>query len=199
MKKIFALTVIFVMTFFVTACGSEERTAPAADIKILADAFLHGDEVSLKKINMTPEEYDKQFVAEFAKSFTESSGITFTPEQIQKVNDAMRNLFLRSTCETADVEVKGDNATVKITVSTLTPFDENAVLAKLPENIATLDETERNDALANALTEILNEWQYSGTAEFNVECAYNKQHKFWLPVESENFGETIAKKVFNVQ
>ena len=197
MKKIFSLTIL-ILALCVTACGTE-KTSPTADINLLCKAFLQGDEVSLKKIGMTPEDYEKQFVEDFSKSFTESSGIQFTPEQIAKVNDAVRKLLASTTFETAPVTENDNNATVKITVSTLSPFDENSLRAKLPENITALSDAEINDAIINALVSLIQEWQFTGTVDFNVECAYNDTAKMWLPVNLENFGNMLGIKIFNVQ
>lgn len=199
MRKILSLTAILVFALLVTACGSEEkRTSPADDVNVLCKAFLQGDEASLKKIGMTPEQYEKQFILEFSKSFTESSGMNFTSEQIVKVNDAMRSLLARSTCETAVVSENGDDATVKVTVSTLSQLDEAAFMSKLPENILTMSDAERVDAFANVFAEFLKDMSYSGTKEFNVECKYDAQEKMWLPVDVENFGNTLAENVFGM-
>lgn len=197
MKKFFSLAVL-IFALCVTACGAE-RTSPAADMNTLCKAFLQGDEVSLKKIGSTPEDYEKQFIEDFSKSFTESSGIQFTPEQIAKVNDAIRKLFSSATFETAPVAENDDNATVKITVSTLSPFDENAFRSKIPENITALSDAEINDAIINALVSMIQEWQFIGKADFNVECVYNDVAKMWLPVNLENFGNNLGTKIFNVQ
>mgnify|MGYP002622356734 CR=1 FL=1 len=202
MKKIFSLMAILLVAMFVTACGGSEpeaRTAPSADVNALCKAYLQGDEASLKKFGSTPEEYEQQFLSEFSSSFTSSSGLTLTPEQLSTVNTALRNLLARSTFEVADVSEEGDNATVKVTVSTLTMFNENDIIAKLPANVATLDETARMDAIVTALVEILNEWQYTGTTDFDVACKYDSQAKAWLPVELEQFGVTIAKKIFGIE
>lgn len=200
MKKVFSLMALLLVAMFVTACGGEEekaaaRTAPAADVKVITQAYLHGDEASLQKIGMTKEEYEKKFLDEFAESFTKSSGLNFTPEQIDKISAATREMLSRSTFEVADVSTNGDNATVKVTLSTLTPFDENAMLAKLPENAASLSDTERMDAVATILSEILKEWQYGDNAEFNVECKYSEQDKMWVPVDVEQFGTTLIQKL----
>lgn len=201
MKKIFSLMALLLVAMFVTACSGEEketRTSPAADINVICNAYLHGDEASLKKIGLTKDEYEKQFILEFSKSLTESSGINFSSEQIVKVNDAMRELMSRSTFETADVSKNGDNATVKITVGALPPFDASAILGRLPANVAEFDETERNDAIANVLVELIKEWQYSNTAEFNVECNYAEDLKMWIPVKAEEFGVTLTQKIFSM-
>lgn len=200
MKKIFSLVALLLVAMFVTACGGEEtRTAPSADVSVICKAYLHGDEASLKKIGVTKEEYDKKFIQEFSKSFTESSGINFSAEQIEKVNAAMRDLLSRSTFEVTDVSTNGDNATVKVTVSTLSPFDSSAILGRLPENVSTFDENARTDAIANVIAELIKEWQYSGNDEFNVECNYAADAKMWVPVKVEEFGVTITQKIFGIK
>ena len=199
MKKVFSLMALLLVAMFVTACGGGEekaaRTAPAADVKVITQAYLHGDEASLQKIGMTKEEYEKKFLDEFAESFTKSSGLNFTPEQMDKISAATREMLSRSTFDVADVSTNGDNATVKITVSTLTPFDESAMLTKLPENVASLNESEKMDAVATIISEIFKEWQYSGNTEFNVECKYSEQDKMWVPVDVEQFGTMLVQKL----
>lgn len=194
MKKILSAAVLM-LALFVTACGAE-KNSPAADINTLCNAFLHFDKESLKKVGMTPAEYEKQFIAEFTKGFIQSSGINFSGEQITKVNDAVINAFKRTEFKTETVSENENNATVKITVSTFEKFDENLVLSKVPANAAELSEAEQINAVANALAAALQDLKTVGNSDFTVDCQYNEEAKMWLPVELENFGVTLATKIF---
>lgn len=194
MKKILSATVLM-LALFVTACGTE-KNSPADDINTLCKAFLHFDEAALKKVDMTPADYEKQFIAEFTKGFIQSSGINFSGGQITKVNDATVNVFKRTEFKTETISENENKATVKITVSTFEKFDENLVLSKIPANVESMSETEQINAVANALAAALQDLKIAGNSDFTVDCQYNEQAKMWLPVELENFGVTLATKIF---
>ena len=194
MKKILSLTILM-LALFVTACGAE-KNSPAADINTLCKAFLHFDETSLNKVGMTPADYEKQFIAEFTKGFIQSSGINFSGGQIAKVNDALTDAFKRTEFKTETLSENENKATVKITVSTFENFDENLVLSKIPANAAEMSEAEQINAVANALAAALQDLKIVGNSDFTIDCQYNEQAKMWLPVELENFGVTLATKIF---
>lgn len=194
MKKIFSVAVL-IFALMLTACGAE-KVSPAEDVNTLCKAFLHFDEAALNKVGWTPEDYEKQFIAEFTKSFTESSGVNFTAEQIAKINDAVKAAFKRSTFKTETVSENENAATVRITVSTFEKLDETFITSKLPANIYEMSETERIDAVANAIAAALNDLQIVGDSVFTVDCEYNEQAKMWLPVQMQEFGFTLATKIF---
>ena len=194
MKKILSATVLM-LALFVTACGTE-KNSPADDINTLCKAFLHFDEAALKKVDMTPADYEKQFIAEFTKGFIQSSGINFSGGQITKVNDATVNVFKRTEFKTETISENENKATVKITVSTFEKFDEDLVLSKIPANAAELSEAEQINAVANALAAALQDLKIVGNSDFTVDCQYNEQAKMWLPVQMNDFGFTLATKFF---
>lgn len=197
MKKIFSLVALLLVAMFVTACGAE-KNSPAADIDALCNAFLHFDEADLKRVGMTPAEYEKQFIAEFTKGFIASSGINFSGGQIAKIHDATVNAFKRTDFKTETVSESENNATVKITVSTFEKFDENLVLSKIPANASATSEAERIEVVANALAAALQDLKIVGSSEFTVDCQYDEQAKMWLPVQIQDFGYTLTKKIFTL-
>ena len=201
MKKVFALAML-VMALLVSACGGGEEKAavkptPAEDVATICNALLHFDDAALKKVGLNPEEYQKEFLGGFSKSFIESSGIAFSDEQVAKVNDAVENAFKRATIKTETVSEEGNKATVKVTVDTFEKFTEDLVTAKFPENIAELPETERNDAIINAAIATLQDLKVTGNADLTFECQYNEEAKMWAPV-GDDYAAKIAAAIFSI-
>ena len=66
----------------------------------------------------------------------------------------------------------------------------------MPANVYEMSETERIDAVANAIAAALNDLQIVGDYDFTVDCEYNEQGKMWLPLQMQEFGFTLATKIF---
>ena len=194
MKKILSATILM-LALFVTACGAE-KNSPADDINTLCKAFLHFDEAALKKVDMTPADYEKQFIAEFTKGLIQSSGINFSGEQIAKVHDATVNVFKRTEFKTETISENENKATVKITVSTFEKFDEALLLSKMPANVESMSEDEQINAVSNALPAALQDLKIAGNSDFTVDCEYNKLSEMWLPIDLDNFSDMLSKKIF---
>lgn len=193
MKRIFTLTVLL-LALFVTACGAE-KSSPASDVEIICKAYLYKDESALKKIGISAEEYEKHFVAGFSRSFTESSGINFTNQQVIKVNDAFQELLKRSKFKTEVVSENGDNATVKVTVSVFEQITEDKFFGKVPANIDAMSEAEKMDVVINALVAIIKELQIVGDTNLTVDCKYSANDNMWIPLNPEKFGENLSVKI----
>lgn len=202
MNKIFSSMATFVTsTLLMTGCfGNAYNTAPSKNVHEICRAYLYGDESNFEKFGITKEEYENNFLAAFAKNFATSKGLDFTPEQIAKISDATKELMKRSSFGTADVDKGLSDATVKIHVNTLTPFDNNAFIAKFPANFDSLSKDEQTEITANALVEFLKEWQYGEYAEFIIECKYNDKEEMWMPaVDAKEIGKMLIKKIFSIK
>lgn len=197
MKKILAVAIL-VLAVMVSACGAEEsakRSNPADDISTLCNAVLHFDDNSLKKIGLTREEYEQTFLGEFSKSFVDSSGVGFSDEQIAKVNNSVIAALERSPFKTETISENGDKATVKITVSPFEKFNESLLAEKLPANFDEMSETEKIDAVANAMAEVFKDLKTTEDKEITMECQYDAESQMWLPVKLEDFSVTIISNV----
>ena len=202
MNKIFSLMATFLTsTLLMTGClGNAYNTPPSKNVHEICRAYIYGDESKFEKTGITKEEYENNFLAAFAKNFAASKGLDFTPEQIAKISDATKELLKRASFGTADVEKGLSDATVKIHVDTLKPFDNDTFIAKLPANFDSLSKDEQTEITANTLVEFLKEWQYSGNAEFIIECKYNDKEEMWMPaVDAKEIGKMIITKIFDIK
>ena len=196
MKKIFALTIL-ILALFMTACGAE-KSSPANDMNTICKAYLYGDEDALKRCGMTKNEYEEQFIASFSQGFTQNSGILLSENQMIRINDAVKNLFKRAKFEVSPVSEDGNNATVKITITTFNEFTEEYFRSKIPADAVVNTEEEQKELLTNILVIAINEMQPVKNSDMTVECQYDNSLGMWFPVEPEKFGERIAGKIFNV-
>lgn len=196
MKKIFTITFL-ILALFATTC-SAGKSSPANDIKILCSAVIYGDEASLQRMGMTYEEYEKFFISEFSKSLAKSSGINFSEAQVTKINNALISVFRRTEISTETISQNSDTATVKVTVSQFEKFDDNTVMAYLPENISSLSYDEKVDAFVDAMAAALQNLRVVGSGEINVKCEYISNGEMWVPIEARQFGNLLSMKIFNL-
>ena len=203
MNKIFSLVATFVIsTLLMTGClGNAYNTPPSKNVHEICRAYIYGDESKFEKIGITKEEYENNFLAAFAKNFATSKCLNFTPEQIAKISDATKELVKRASFGTADFEKGLSDATVKINVHTLTPFDNDTFNAKLPSDFDSLSKDEQTELTANTLVEFLKEWQYGKDyAEFIIECKYSDKEEMWMPaVDAKEIGKMLIKKIFSIK
>ena len=197
MKKIFSLTILTLLLF--VANVEAAKNSPADDVYTFCDAILHGNEVSLNKIGLTNADYENLFVGELTKIFTNYEGITFSENQVAKIRESIKSLFKRSEISTETISQKKDKATVKVTVGSFEKITEELFSKNLPANIAEMYQEEQIDAFANMIAVTLSNLQIVGTADFTIECNYEKEFGMWLAADNEKFGETMMNKMFKLE
>lgn len=193
MKKIFTLTLL-ILALFTATCNA---ASPAEDVETLCKAIIHGDTASLKRIKMTPEEYEKQFIAAFSKSIGKSSGLELSKNQTLKLNNALMAAFRRSQFEIETVSQDDKNATVKVTISRFEKLDENLIRAYLPANFDSMSHDEKVDAFVDAMAAAIQNLKIVGYSDLECKCKYISSEKMWVP-ESKEFGASISNRIFTV-
>lgn len=197
MKKFFSLTILILVLF--VANVEAAKTSPADDVYTFCDAIFHGNEVSLQKFGLTNADYENLFISELTKLFTTYEGITFSENQVAKVRESIKSLFKRSEFSTETVSQKKDKATVKVTVGSFEKITEELFSKNLPANIDQMSQDEQVDAFANMIALTLTNLQIVGTADFTIECTYEKEINMWLATDNEKFGEVLMNKMFNLE
>ena len=174
-----------------------KKFSPADDVKNICKALLHFDETALKRMGVNPEEYKKDISKNMASILVESSGINFSENQIERVRQAILEIFKRSTFETETVYQNENNSAVKVTLGVFKKFTTNEALSNLPPNVAEMSETEKINTVTNLLVDALSSMKIYAYFEFVAECLYDENVNLWIPADAKKFGLTITTKIWD--
>lgn len=192
-REMVLLTIICFFCFIVSGCVGRHESADKS-IKTYCEAMLHMNPKSLRKLNISPSEFKREFFKDFAGIYNAFTFGIFSDTQINKIGTACLKKYKMVPIKTVLVDKEKDYATVKVIVGC---FDFRAcndmeAINRINSSVNTrFSFSQLTDSAMEACIEQIDRIKITGTSEFLVKCTYNRKHKRWEPDNFDAFAADL--------